>query len=231
MRHFGFLLGAIVLFAASAGAQASSGSPASLTPPTQNIGLDAPAANTLYAVASSAPTAPFSAAPAQPDPAPQGPGVQSVIQTYNWQAYFGYTFFRFYLTPRFTNNMNGLNLSMVYYPGGKWIGPDGEFIGTFGSAGNQNTKFAMGAGGGRVRWLAPHSIEVWGHGLVGYSHFLPQTALGSQSAFAYEVGGGVDLNVYHQRWAVRVSGDMIGTSYFNTHQYSPKISAGVVVKF
>lgn len=234
MRHLGFVLGAIVLFAAGASAQAGLGGAAlPLAPEAQNTPSDttaAPASNTLYAVASSTPAVP-SASSAQPDPAPQVPVVQSVFQTYNWQAYVGYTFFRFYAAPKLTVNTNGLNLSMVYYPGGKWIGPDGEFIATWGSALNNTAKFVMGAGGARVRWLASHNIEVWGHGLAGYSHFLPQTAYGGQSAFAFEAGAGVDLNVLQQRWALRLAGDVIGSRYFSTHQYSPKASAGIVIKF
>jgi hypothetical protein len=229
MRHLGLALGAIVLFAASAGAQTNSGTPATLALTTWNAASDVPSGNTLSAVASTpAPAIAPLAQPAQPDsPAP----VQSVFQTYNIQVYFGYTFFRFYAEPKFTNDMNGLNLSAVYYPGGKWFAPDAEFIGTFGSTPTCTTKFVMAAGGGRVRWLGPRGIEIWGHGLVGYSDFLPQTALGNHSAFAFETGAGVDLSLRHQRWAIRLAGDLIGTRYFSTSQYSPKMSAGIVIKF
>lgn len=231
MRHLGFVLGAVVLFAGSAGAQVSSGNPSAITLTAWNAAPDVPTDNTLYASASSTPTPALAppAEPAQPAPAPEP--VQSVFQTYNMQIYFGYTFFRFYAEPKFTNDMNGLNLSAVYYPGGGWIGPDAEFIGTFGSTPSCTTKYVMAAGGGIVRWLGPRGIEVWAHGLVGYSNFLPQTALGNHSAFAFETGAGVDLNLRHQRWALRLAGDMIGTRYFSTGQYSPKISAGIVVKF
>ncbi len=193
----------------------------------------APDANTLYAVAATPATPSLSlspAQPAQPDPAPASL-VQSVFQEYNLQAYVGYTFFRFYAEPKFTNNMNGLNLGLDYYPGGKWIGADGEFIGTFGSTPTCTTKFVMVAGGPRFRWLGPRGIEVWAHGLAGYSNFLPQTALGNQSAFAFEAGGGVDLNIRQERLALRIAGDAIGTHYFSTFQVSPKFSTGIVVKF
>ena len=231
MRHVGFVLGAIVLFAAGAGAQAS---PAVLTSTAQNTSSDAPAAYALYAVASApavpTPAAPSLAEPAQPAPAPASL-VQSVFQTYNLQAYVGYTFFRFYAEPKFTNDMNGINLGIDYYPGGGWIGVDGDFIGTFGSTPTCTTKFVMASGGPRVRWLGPRGIEVWAHGLVGYSNFLPQTALGNHSAFAFQAGAGVDLNIRQQRWAIRLAGDVIGTRYFSTGQYSPKVSAGLVFKF
>jgi len=231
MRHLGLVLGAVVLFALSTSAQANLGTPEASTPATENAVSLAPAANTLYAVAS-APASPASPAaqPAQPAPAPAS-FVQSVFQTYNLQAYVGYTFFRFYADKNFTNNMNGLNLGLDYYPGGGWIGIDGEVIGTFGSAPGCTTKFVMVAGGPRFRWLGPRGMEVWAHGLAGYSNFLPQTALGNQSAFGFEAGAGVDLNIRQQRWALRLAGDAIGTHYFSTYQISPKISAGIVYKF
>ncbi|HTX16098.1 MAG TPA: hypothetical protein VMD77_12445 [Candidatus Baltobacteraceae bacterium] len=235
MRHLGFVLGAIVLFAASASAQSSPPlSPATVALTTDNIAFeapDAPIASTLYAAAST-PAAPAALSldlPAKPEPAPAP--VQSVYQTYNWQLYVGYTFFRFYAYPKLTNNMNGLNISAVYYPGGRWIGVDGEVVGTFGSIPTCTTKFVMAAGGARVRWLTTHSIEAWAHGLVGYSNFLPQTALGTHSAFAFETGAGVDLNVRQQRWALRLAGDLVGTRFYSTGQYSPKVSAGIVIKF
>ena len=233
MRHFGYVLGALVLFAASANAQSNQANSIALSTSAASTSVaDQPIADNLYtaAVASTPGPSPL-LQPARPDPAPQVPGVQSVFQSYNWQAYFGYTFYRFYVTPHFTNDMNGLNLALTFYPGGKWIGADGEFVGTFGAVQTCTSKFVLGMGGPRVRWLAPHNIEVWGHGLVGYSHYLPQTAYGSQSAFTFEAGAGVDLNVHGARWALRLAGDVIGSSYFNTHQYSPKVSAGVVLKF
>jgi len=230
MRHVGFVLGAIVLFAAGAGAQTS---PAVLASGAQNTSSDAPAAYALYAVASlpaiPAPAVPSLAEPAQP--AAPASLVQSVFQTYDLQAYAGYTFFRFYAEPKFTNDMNGINLGITYYPGGGWIGVDGDFIGTFGSTPTCTTKFVMASGGPRFRWLGPRGIEVWAHGLVGYSNFLPQTALGNHSAFAFQAGAGVDLNIRQQRWAIRLAGDVIGTRYFSTGQYSPKVSAGLVYKF
>ncbi|MFZ0980108.1 MAG: hypothetical protein WAN23_11975, partial [Candidatus Acidiferrales bacterium] len=55
MRHLGFVLGAIVLFALSTGAQANSGTPATSMSATQdaiqNSAALAPAATTLHAAA------------------------------------------------------------------------------------------------------------------------------------------------------------------------------------
>ena len=163
--------------------------------------------------------------------AQEPPSVRGVFKAYNWQATAGYTFFRFYIIPGVESNMNGINLGMVYYPGGHWIGADGEFIGAWGSVEGFSTRYVQAMGGPRFRWAAPRGLEIWGHGLVGGSHFLPQTALGNQGAFAYEVGGGVDLNIHQRRIAYRASANMVGTRYFGTYQYSPNVSIGVVFKF
>jgi hypothetical protein len=235
MKNAGLLLGAIFLFAASASAQASANATSTEASSDGTYAFvpvaAVPATGVVEAASSPLLALPASGETADAADAAQTPQVQSVFQKYNWQAYVGYTFFRFYLTPQITNNMNGLNFGIVWYPGGKWFGPDGEFIATFGTYGPYTTKFVAGLGGGRVRWAAPHNLEVWAHGMAGVANFLPQTALGNQSSFVYEVGGGVDFNVHQKRLALRVSGDMVGTDYFSTHQYSPKISAGIVLKY
>ena len=174
---------------------------------------------------------------ATPDPGSvsgdQRPSVHGVIKTYNWQATAGYTFFRFYIVPHLTRDMNGLNLGLVYYPGGHWIGGEGEFIGAWGSTigCGCSSKYVQGMGGPRFRWAAPRGLEIWGHGLIGGANFLPQTVFGNQGAFAYEVGGGVDLNVHQKRWSYRASANMVGTRFFSTYQYSPNVSVGIVFKF
>jgi len=108
--------------------------------------------------------------------------------------------------------------------------------GTLGRLGNQypyQARFLLGMGGARVRW-APFTrtnIEIWAHGLAGASHYTPQRAHSSQGAFAYEVGGGIDINMHRWRYAYRIGADMVGTHYFGTNQFSPKFSTGFVYKF
>lgn len=86
-------------------------------------------------------------------------------------------------------------------------------------------------GGPRFRWQGPRGIELFAHGMAGFSKFLPQTPYGGQISLAYEGGGGVDIGLYHQRIAYRVQVDAVGTRFFHTNQLSPKISFGVVYKF
>jgi hypothetical protein len=167
-------------------------------------------------------------------PVPQS-GVFRVFKNYSWQIYVGYAFFRFYALPSRKENMNGIDVGLAYYPKAPWIGADGEILAESGTFHNQNvyqsSKFTSYMGGPRLRWQGPRGIELWTHGLAGIAKFLPQTALGGQSAFSYEAGGGADLPVYHRRIAYRIEGDAVGTHFFHTYQWSPKISVGVVLKF
>jgi hypothetical protein len=170
------------------------------------------------------------ASAAELDPGPQQ--VQGVYRRYAWQAYAGYTFFRFYETSHPTHNesQNGANWSIVYY-WKDWLGIDGEMSATHGHQSNEDSWFLFGGGGPRFRWSGPRGLELWGHALFGRTHFTPQTAFGPQEAFAYEAGGGVDIGGHYKRWAIRISGDVIGSHYFSTYQFSPKVSTGFVFKF
>jgi len=77
------------------------------------------------------------------DPSPQQ--VQGVFRTYRWQAYAGYTFFRFYETshPTRNENQNGANWSIVYY-WKEWLGIDGEMSATYGTQNGQDSWFLFG---------------------------------------------------------------------------------------
>lgn len=181
---------------------------------------------------SSSDTAPSSAGSTPADP-PQD--VYGVRPTFPFQAYIGYTFLRFYEIPGTSVNTNGFNYSIVYFPGQlkDWVGLDGEFLLGLGDQYPYQARFLLGLGGVRLRAapFAGRAIEVWLHGLAGATHFTPQTSYGNQGAFAYELGGGVDLNMRRSRYSIRVGADMVGTHYFGTGQFSPKISTGFVYKF
>jgi len=121
-------------------------------------------------------TLPPSAASTEPGPDPQQ--VKGVYRRYAWQAYAGYTFFRFYETshPTQQESQNGANWSIVYF-WKNWLGVDGEMSATHGTQGGQDSWFLFGGGGPRFRWSGPRGLELWGHALVGGAHFTPQTAL------------------------------------------------------
>lgn len=238
MRHIAILFALVCLIAVDAGAQMSI-SNSQLLPNSYfalPVPVDAPtggptlmaspfagSANTTPALPSSTPLSLMPATPAPPQ------DVASVFETYDWEAYFGYTFLRFYELPHITQNMNGFNYGMVYYFN-NWVGAEGEFTGMHGNQSGFSSWFLAGYGGPRFRWSARRGIEVWAHALIGYSHFTPQTAGGSQHALAYELGGGADLP-FHPRWAIRLAADAVGTRYFNTYQFSPQGSVGLVFRF
>lgn len=217
MRKGVFLWGAILLLAASAAAQRNADE-ASLS---ATAASPAPVARATAAAGSAATS----------EPAPPQQGVYGVFENYEWQASVGYTFFRFYEVPGTIVETNGLDFSMVYYPGFRRIGADGEMVATFGSQSGTTAKFAAAMGGVRYRFGISRKSEIWIHGLAGGAHFLPQTALGSQSAFGYEAGVGMDFNLHRSRLAYRIQADVLGTRFFHTYQYSPKISAGIVFRY
>src|ERR1700675_2281005 len=245
MRRFFFILGMVLVLTSAVAAQVTvaqeSAAPENpafarlLTTPYFTLapvsGVTAPAPTMPLGLAL-APAAFASAANASPAaPAADPPqNVQGVFVNYNWQAYFGYTFFRFYEVPGNQFDTNGFNYSMQYYIR-DWFALDGEFAATISTLNAFNGWFLFGGGGPRFRWSGPRGIELWGHALVGYSHFTPQTSFGSQDAFAYEAGGGADVNIRHTRWAIRLGADMVASRYFGTYQYSPKAFGGVVYKF
>lgn len=185
--------------------------------------------------ADAAPAALAVAAPSSPVASgeAQQPTVYGVFKVYNWQLYGGYSFFRFYITskPSITENMNGIDFGIVYFPGGNWLGVEGQFVGEFGSLYGESSEFAAGLGGPRFRWSAPRGVELWGHVMVGGTKFIPQTPYGGQTAFAYEAGGGVDVGAHRRRIAYRLEADMVGTRYFSTYQFSPRFSVGIVFKY
>lgn len=209
MRYVVFLCGLVLLLACNAGAQLN---------PRSSFLLGSPVP------AWAAPTPALSAPAASPQ------GVYGVLQSYNWQAYAGYTFLRFYEIPGVVDNMNGFNFSVVYYPHGGRIGVDGELAAAFASQSGLSTKFALGMGGARYRLPGTRGLNLWIHGLAGGSRFLPQTPFGNTDAFGFEVGGGIDLTPRGKRLGYRLQADMVGTRYFGTHQYSPKISFGLVYR-
>jgi hypothetical protein len=239
MRNIAISLGIVFLFASTAGAQSNPASstvtsplPApSTTSPLPEFALNAPVA---AAPAESSATAALPSEPLPSNPPAAGAlpqGVHSVYQSYSFQIYGGYTFMRFYEVPSLTQNQNGFNIGAVYYYHAKFVGADGELLATFGSALGYHSRFSFAGGGPRFRWSGPRGVELWGHALVGGAHLTPRTAFGTQSAFGYVAGGGIDVSAHHRRIAYRAEADLLGTHFFNTYQYSPQVSVGIVFKF
>lgn len=165
-----------------------------------------------------------------PAPAPEPQQIQGVFENYSWQAYAGYTFVRFYELPKVAENQNGVNASVTWYYR-EWVGFDVEALAAHGSLAGASSWTVFVGAGPRLRWSGPRGLDVFAHALIGGAYFSPDTPYGSQGAFGYEVGGGVDLMPPHHRFGLRVEGDLLGTRFFQTNQWSPKVSAGIVYKF
>jgi hypothetical protein len=165
-----------------------------------------------------------------PDPAPVPQTVQGVFEKYSYDAYAGYTFFRFYEVPGIVSNMNGFNGSFVYWYRDR-IGPDAEVFATYGSQPGINSWLTFGGIGPRVRWIKPRGIDFWAHALFGGAYMTPKTPYGGQGTVAGAIGAGVDLNGHHRHMALRIGIDGIATHFFGTFQFSPKASVGIVYKF
>jgi hypothetical protein len=205
MRKALFLLGMVVSFTAIANAQSST-TGSSLLP--SSFLLPAPPA----------------VAPAMQDDASNG-----AFPHRGLEFGVGYSFFHFSSGHNLSPNMNGFNASLAYYFK-DMLGAEAEMTGAFGSQGGQSAHFVFVGGGPRVRLTGPDKIEFWVHGLVGHVHYVPQTALGKEGAFGFELGGGVDYRARY--WlSYRVAADMVGSSLFGSTQFSPKISAGIVINF
>ena len=244
MRHVLFLLGLVLFVTSASYSQSSAANPLLLAAPftISSTGDVSSVSTSPFSTALSLSPAlaasstgesfaanPFSNAPA-PTPAPDPQYVQGVFVNYNWRAYIGYTFTHFSAQGGISRNQNGFNWGITYYLN-TWFGVEGEMFATHDSPNNQSSWFLFGGGGPRFRWEAPRGIEVFAHGLVGYSHLTPQTAFGKQEAFGYELGGGADFPTPWRRVGLRAGADMIGTRYFGNNQFNPKVYGGVVFKF
>ncbi len=250
MRRIAALFGIILLAAFTAAAQQNVSALASAFPnPEAPLVLHAPLAQNarLFALASPTPDATIGtptpiaqsvfmpavfASPAlwAPSPAPEPQAVQGVFENYSWQAFVGYTFVRFYELPNVAENQNGVNAAVTWYYR-DWLGFDVEALGVHGTLAGASSWTLFVGGGPRLRTSLGRSFEVFGHTLIGGAYFSPDTPYGSQGAFAYLLGGGVDVNPQHSRFSLRLEGDLLGTRFFQTNQWSPKVSAGIVYKF
>ncbi|HUJ33398.1 MAG TPA: hypothetical protein VLY23_19100 [Candidatus Acidoferrum sp.] len=238
MRHAALLCVALFAFASNLGAQTDTqNGPFSRSvsfasnPFVSNDGANTEAFSSMPAFHAAVASSP-SAAPSFAEPLPAEPpqGVSGVFPVYQFQVAGGYTFIRFYEVPGSTVNANGANFSVAYYLK-DWLGVEGEMAATFGSLSGSTSHFLFGGGGLRARHSFPGGFEGWVHALAGGTNFTPQTAYGSTHAFAYEAGGGIDINTHHRRIAYRIEGDAVGTFFFNTYQVSPKVSVGIVYNF
>ena len=249
MRYLTILLGVLIL-ACGAAAQEGSGTQfplARLTTgasPSEVISNDkpvaaggaTPAGSIIPAAAPSSAaslTGLVSVAPSPgPEPASPPQAAVQVFEQYSWQVAADYVFSRFEAkSPVGKNYPYGIIVTGNYYFK-DWFAAEGEFMGS-GGADQQGIEshFVFAGGGPRFRWSLPRNLELFGHALVGHAHVGPQSSFGSTGAFAYVLGGGVDVNAHHRRFAYRFGADVIGSRFFSDNQFSPRVYAGFVFKF
>ncbi len=232
MKYISVLFAGVLLLAINAGAQSNFGDSVTLAAPefmTYAVTPATPA--TPASPAADSPSvfaAPAFATPAAPAAMPQE--VQGVFNKYSWDVCAGYTFYRYYEVPGVVSNMNGGNISAVYYYR-DWLGADAELMAVYGSQPGQNSWLVFGGIGPRVRYVGPKGIDLWAHIMIGGMFIDPQTPYGGQGALAGLGGVGVDLNAHHRHVALRIALDGIASRFFNTYQVSPKASVGIVYKF
>jgi hypothetical protein len=235
MKRVAFFCAFLFIWAGSARAQVnqtdsvnSEFSAASFEAASPTNALFALASRPVSAMAMSEPVASAWASPMPAEPQ----GVYGVFQEYDWQVYGGYTFLKFYEVPGTLPNMNGFDFDVDYYPHASSFGIEGGVTGVFASVAGVNDKLATGMGGVHYRWSKQGRADLWVHGLVGVAHLVPQTAFGGTNAFGYELGGGLDMAAGRsKRFGYRLEGDLVGTTFFGTTQYSPKVSVGIFYKF
>lgn len=256
MRYFGMLLATILLFAFGAGAQinpenvqlvsspfakgslATTLEPLDATGPWLSVSTPALRASGPVAVSSAGTESSSTESVDISNPPPQE-SVSGVRVLYYTQISGGYTFFHFREGFGTSQSLNGFNIAMQQYlPNHPHLGLDGEYFAALGSLGpgagcasDCRKVLQFGGGGVRYRRAEPRGIQVFAHGLLGYTRFVPRTLFGGEGAFAYELGVGADLIGLNRRWGLRLQADMLGTRYFGQNQFSPKLSLGVVYNF
>ena len=231
MRQAATLLGAVLLFALGAGAQVSA---TSVLPPSASAtSADAEAAGPqLFAMASPDSAAePFGFGHGFLPGAGGNQPIYGIMPDYNWQVYGGVSYARFYEAPGLASNLAGFDFAVAYYPHIRWIAGEGDISATFGSQSGESADLVTAMGGVKVRWPADSGTNFWVHGLAGTAYQSPKTVYGGQHAFSYEFGAGADLAVRRSRVSYRIEADIVGTFFFGTYQYSPKVTAGIVYRF
>ncbi|HUJ96322.1 MAG TPA: hypothetical protein VLW84_13705 [Terriglobales bacterium] len=153
--------------------------------------------------------------------------------------FFGYQYYHTPLSSIDTANLNGWNGSLEgkVFP---FLGIVADLSGAYGS---QNFPCSSSPGctvhanvneynflfGPRVS-VSVKKIRPFGEFLIGAAHTNTNAGAGSNTSFAYALGGGVDYRVVRiVGW--RVGADYVSTRFFGTTQNNVRIITGIVVHF
>jgi len=169
-----------------------------------------------------------------------GPGHISTSQHESdaWQVGIGYQYNRDNLvgTPF---NTHGINLSLTHYFT-SWFGVDAQLgAGLTGSTGmttnppNSDVKSLLVVAGPKVVYRNRSRFEPWVHVQIGLDHyrFVENGGfLGSNSALAFPLGGGVDTYLT-PHLAIRAEADYVMSRFFSSSQRSFQAVGGFVLGF
>jgi len=97
---------------------------------------------------------------------------------------------------------------------------------------NLGVKSLFVGGGPHVSIQSESFVEPWVHVLPGWEHFrfAQSGALGSNSAFGFMAGGGLDFKIA-RRVYWRMQGDYIGTHFQSSEQSNYSVGTGLIVYF
>jgi opacity protein-like surface antigen len=115
------------------------------------------------------------------------------------------------------------------------VAAEGTAVFGFGHTGgtpNLDAKSLFIGAGPHVSIESGSRIEPWLHVLPGWQHFrfTQSSNVGSNSAFGFMAGGGVDFKL-NQRVYWRVQADYVGTRFHSTQQSNFSVGSGIVLYF
>ncbi len=141
----------------------------------------------------------------------------------------GYSYFR--LGGSGGINQNGVSGSVAYnFKSFDWLGIVGDFGGYHASPGGVSLNTYTYLFGPRLTLRNPSKINPFAQALLGGSRITTGSGGGSNSQFAYSLGGGVDIGLL-PHLAFRPQVDYVGLNTPGSHTNCTRVSAGLVVHF
>jgi outer membrane immunogenic protein len=141
----------------------------------------------------------------------------------------GYSYF--HLGSPLSLNQNGVSGSVAYnLKSWDWLGIVGDFGGYHASPSGVSVNTYTYLFGPRLTLRNPSKFNPFGQVLLGGSRITIGSGGGSNSQFAYSLGGGVDISLL-PHLALRPQVDYVGLNTPGSHTNCTRVSAGLVVHF
>jgi predicted cobalt transporter CbtA len=177
-------------------------------------------------------TAAFDASSSESDPAAPAPFIPADREA--WQLGAGFQYVHF--------NVLGQNFHNFAYRGDvtryftNSVGVEGTAIVGFGNEGGNSSQVANSlfiGGGPHVSLKNTGRFEPWVHALIGWQRFrfTQSGTLGSNSGYAFLLGGGVDYKIGEGRLYWRVQGDYLGAHVGSSFSSNYAFGTGLILNF